>query len=230
MKTFYSLFVFVCLFWIISFPGNAAMIKIDNKSCEYSIQVPNGWETIPEDTLKARFGKNVIDAGLYKKGSNTYFEGEYIQYVFLPTAKSLNQFSFKKLTKNFKRGISQSVPQDKDSIRLITENTSVSEEQKCFYIKGTIKSNSIKRSFTQCILPTKFGFLKIIHYRAINKEESELTIEDIYSNTEISDSYFYNGPPSKSSLSVWHIVLAFGIGLVVYIIIQYGPVLVKKIK
>ena len=74
-------------------------IKISGKGYNYIVTVPLGWDTIPTDTLKNRFGKGLFDVGLYESKSNNYFDGKYIQYVFMPTRNSLNQFSFDQISK-----------------------------------------------------------------------------------------------------------------------------------
>ena len=233
MKTVFKLFALLFLFGIICPLSKAVTIEVKNKSCEYSIQIPSEWDTIPADTLNSRFGKGMIDIGLCKKENDAYFDGEYIQYNFLPTIKSLNQFSFKQIATDFKSSISQINRQKgKDSIRLVIQDFNVSVEQKCFYLNGKIKSNSKERRFSQCIIPTKFGFLKIIHFIAIrgDKNESNLSINGIYSKTTISDNYTYTEPSSKSNLTIWHLVLAFGIGLIVYFNIQYAPKIKQLFK
>lgn len=204
----------------------ATTIEIKNKSCEYTVQVTSGWDTIPRDTLNNRFGIDVIDIGLYYKDNETYFEGEYMQFVFLPTVKSLNNFSFKQIVKDFKGSVSQTNNQSKvDSIYLLTHDFIVSEEQMCLYIYGTVKSDLKERSSIQAIIPAKFGFLKIIYYGSINepKNENNFSIQKVVENTKICGNYSYSEPLAKSKLTIWHFVLAFCISFIVYVIIQYMP-------
>jgi len=74
-----------------SIPDCASTLEIKNKNCEYSIKYLKGWHIIPSDTLNIRFGKGFVDAGFYNAKNENYFDGDYIQYIFIPTVKSLNQ-------------------------------------------------------------------------------------------------------------------------------------------
>lgn len=230
MNSIIKLFTMLFSFGIICPLSFAATIEIKNKSCVYTVHVPNGWDTIPSATLSNRFGVDVIDIGLYNKDNETYFEGEYMQFVFLPTVKSLNNFTFKQIAKDFEGSISHPDNQSKvDSIQLFTHDFTVSKEQKCFYINGTIKSGLKERNFAQGITPTKFGFLKIISYSSIHKAKdgNDISIQDVVANTIINESFIYTEPEPKSKLTIWHFILAFSISLVVYAIIQYAPKLKK---
>lgn len=221
-----KLFSILILIGIICPISSATTIEVKTKSNIYTVKAPCGWDTIPRDTLNIRFGPDAIDIGLYKKGNETYFEGEYIQYIFLPTVKSLNQFSFEQITKDFEESISHTNKQpDIDSIQVVTYDFRVIKEQKCFYVNGTIKSNSKERNFTQCIIPAKFGFLKIIYYSSIlgMRDTNSISIQEVLANTVINENYIYTEPEPKFQLTMWHFILAFSIGLIVFALIQYAP-------
>ena len=212
----------------------ASTLEIKNKNCEYSIQLLKGWETIPLDTINYRFGKGLIDAGFYNTKNASYFDGEYIQYIFIPTVKSLNQFSFKQLSDNFSKigsnNISKTYNQNKkDTISLVVNDFKINKLQQCFYISGKIKSKIKEINFAQIVLPAKFGFLKVIRYTKEQGINNDVFFHDIISNTKISDDFKYVEPSSKFKLTAWQIVLAFFIGLAVYFTILYFPKIRKKL-
>ncbi len=220
-----KLFIVFFSFIIISPLCFANTIKIEKPSCAYITHIPAGWDTIPEVILHDRFGKDIIDIGIFNKNNETYFEGEHIEYIFIPTAKSLNNFSFKQIAKDLKGNISHTDNQlSVDSIQLFTNNITVLEEQNCFYISGTIKSNVNEVNFSQGIILTKFGFLKIIYYSSLQKkkDDNDVFIQNIVANTLIDEDFIYT-EPLASKLTILHFILAFSIGLVVYVIIQYAP-------
>ena len=215
-------------------PDYASTLDIKNKNCEYSIKIMKGWETIPLDTINHRFGKGLIDAGFYNTKNASYFDGEYIQYIFIPTLKSLNQFSFKQLSDNFSKNVSKNIPKTytqnkKDTISLVANDFKIDKLQQWFYISGKIKSKIKEMNFAQIVIPAKFGFLKVIRYTKDQGISDDAFFHDIISNTKISDDFKYVESPSKFKLTAWQIVLAFCIGLAVYFTILYLPKIKKKL-
>ena len=217
-----------------SVPNCASTLEIKNKNCEYSIKHLKGWHIIPSDTLDIRFGKGFVDAGFYNAKNENYFDGDYIQYIFLPTVKSLNQFSFKQLSDNFSKIGSNNIPKTftqnkKDTISLVANDFKIDKLQQCFCISGKIKSNIKEINFAQIVIPAKFGFLKVIHYSKNKGISNDVFFHDIISNTKISDDFKYSAFPSKFHLTAWQIVIAFCIGLAVYFTIIYFPKIRKKL-
>lgn len=212
-------------------PDEEKTIEIKGKSCQYKIIIPVGWNTIPFDTLENRFGKTLYDAGLYMSENNkNYFEGEYIQYSFLPTNISLSHLPFAQIVKEFRNGIDSTnkMPENNKIAELSVDSFIEDNDNKVFYVAGKISQGVKERKYSQMVIPTKFGILKIICYHAKEGTLKSITNNALFATVSISPDFKYIEPNAKSSLTVWHIAIAFAIGLVVYFTIQYFPKIRKS--
>jgi hypothetical protein len=199
-------------------------IKINGKSCNYSIELPANWDTIPADTLTKRFGRGVFDIGTYNLKNKSYFEGGFVQYLFLPTLKSLNQMTFEQITEELKNSIDFENKQSPHGpIKNVTDNFIADKERHVFRINGKLISGKKERNYTQIILLTKFGFLKIFSYEAVGAKSNNEQVNDLLSKVEVSESYKYIEHASKSGFNIFNLLIAFAIGLVVYYGILYIP-------
>jgi hypothetical protein len=213
-------------------PDKGTIIEIKGKSYKYSILIPANWDTIPLDTLAKRFGKGLYDAGLYSTTNKNYFDGEYIQYSFLPTNISLSQLTFAQIVKEFRSGINSTnkLPGNDKIVELSVDSFIEDNENKVFYMAGKISSGIKERKYTQMIVPTKFGILKIIYYEAKDATPKSMTNNSLFAAVSIAPDFKYVEPSSKSNLNIWHIIIAFSIGLAVYFIIQYSPKIRRSSK
>ena len=50
-------------------------IPIARQSCKYSIDIPDGWDTIPQNVFLQKLGKFPLDIGLYSVCQKDYFDG-----------------------------------------------------------------------------------------------------------------------------------------------------------
>ncbi len=227
-----SLFLFVLLLspGIFYISCNAAILDIQNKNCKYTIVFPAGFDTIPMDTLNNRFGIGTVDAGFYDTSNNNYFDGEYIQYVFLPTTKTLNQFPFKQLANDFSKSVKIGETQKQtDSLGLVTTAFEVDDIKQCFYVSGKFITDIKEIDFNQVVIPTKFGLLKVIRYSKNSCDGMNAFTQEVIANTRIADNFKYSQPSSESKLNLWKIAIAFAFAIAVYFIILYFPNLRKKI-
>lgn len=227
-----SLFLFVLLLspGIFYISCNAAILDIQNKNCKYTIVFPTGCDTIPVDTLNNRFGNGTVDAGFYDTSHNSYFDGEYIQYIFLPTTKTLNQFAFKQLADDFSKSVKIGETQKQtDSLSVVTTTFEVDDVKQCFYVSGKFITDIKEIDFNQVVIPTKFGLLKVIRYSKNNCDGMDAFTQEVIANTRIADNFKYTEPPSKFNLNLWKIAIAFAFAIAVYFIILYFPNLRKKL-
>lgn len=223
MRTLCVLIAFQLFSGLYNF-ASAATIEINGKSCNYNIIVPEGCDTIPADTLKSRFGKDLFDVGLYDSKSKDYFDGKYIQYVFMPTRNSLNQYTFAQIFKEIQNSIDIANKQPHaGKIRLITDNIKADRDNHLLFITGKIISETKERKYAQIMLLTKFGFLKIMRYEARGEQTINTAYNDLLASVNITNNFIYTEPPSRFNLTIWHIILAFSIGLAVYFSILYAP-------
>ena len=224
MKKLFIPIVLLCLFVSHNVINASTTIKINGKSCSYSIDLPANWDTIPADTLTKRFGKGVFDIGAYNLKNKSYFEGEFVQYLFLPTVKSLNQMTFEQIAKELKKSIDFENKQSPHGpIKNVTDNFIEDKESHSFRINSKLISGKKERNYTQIILLTKFGFLKIFSYEAVGTKPNNEQVNNLLSKIKVSESYQYTEPVSKSRFNIWNILIAFAIGLVVYYSILYAP-------
>ncbi|MBI9069238.1 MAG: hypothetical protein JEZ09_18215 [Salinivirgaceae bacterium] len=223
MRTLFVLIAFQFFSGFYNIVG-ASTIEVNTKSCNYNIIVPEGWDTIPSDTLTNRFGKGLFDIGLYDSKSKSYFDGRYIQYVFMPTLNSLNQYTFAQIYKELQNSIEVSNKQPQTGqIRLITDTIKADRDNLLLFITGKIISETKERNFAQIILPTKFGFLKIMRYEARGEQSINTAYNDLLASVNIPDNFKYTEPTSRFNLNIWHVMIAFAIGMAAYFGIQYAP-------
>jgi len=224
MKKIFIPIVLLCLFVSHNVINASTTIIINGKSCNYSIEMPANWDTIPADTLIKRFGKGMFDIGAYNLKNKSYFEGEFVQYLFLPTVKSLNQMTFEQIAKELKNSIDLENKQSpQGSIKNITDNFIADKESHLFRINGRLISGKKERNYTQIILLTKFGFLKIFSYEAVGAKPNNKGINNLLPKIKVSENYKYIEPASKSRFNIWNLLIALAIGLVVYYGILYAP-------
>ncbi|QZE15063.1 hypothetical protein K4L44_04335 [Halosquirtibacter laminarini] len=208
---------------------NAAILNIQNKNCKYTIVFPMGCDTIPVDTLNNRFGNGTVDAGFFDTSNNSYFDGEYIQYIFLPTTKTLNQFTFKQLADDFSRSVKIGETQKQtDSLSLVTTDFVVDDIKQCFFVSGKFITDIKEVDFNQVVIPTKFGLLKVIRYSKNSDEGNDAFTQEVIANTKIAENFKYSRPQSKK-IGVWQLVIAFLIGLAVYFSTLYFPKIKNKV-
>ena len=109
---------------------HAETINVKTSACNYKIIIPTGWDTIPTDTIRLILKNDLINIGIYKK-NNDYFTGGFIQYIFIPTVKSLNQFSFSQITEDIQNGLDKIIKKSKNSkIVLKYDNFFADKEKK----------------------------------------------------------------------------------------------------
>lgn len=229
MKNLSSILI---LFACLSLSLKAQTISIKEKSYAYDIIVPADCGVIPMDTLKAKFGKEHFDAGLFYKNNNKYFDGEYILYRFMLTRESLLQFEFSQIAKEIKRNIdlgNNAVLKNKAGLQ--TTNFNIDDKKFYFYMDGKVLNKSGERLYKQVIIPTKFGYIIAIAYQPLNgKPNNKLSTAMLYGSVQVEKDFIYHEPESKININYWHIAIAFAIGLIVYLIIEYSPIAKRSSK
>lgn len=53
-------------------------IPVVHPSCEYTMQIPEGWDIIPLDTVKSKLAGIEFDSGIYPVCQGHYFNGNYV--------------------------------------------------------------------------------------------------------------------------------------------------------
>lgn len=205
----------------------AETVKVNGKSCAYSVEVPESWGIIPKDSVNAKFGEDLVDIALYCKQSNTtFFQGMYILYSFMPTSGTLNQLDFAEITKEIKQGFEvTNNSQSSDKAKVITDTFLADNGNLSFQITGTVILEKKKRKFYQTIIPAKFGYLMIAAYQAsdLSAQSCDLSTHDFSHGLVIDNNFKYTEPPSKFNLNLFHLFIALAVSSTVYGVIQYSP-------
>ena len=218
-----ALIVLMLLFSLVINTSANTIIQVNGKSCHYSIKASVGWDTIPSDTLLKKFGKSVFDIGLFETKGKSNFDGRYIQYVFMPTRNTLNQYAFDQIYKDIKNSCSI----DAKRLRvgqnsLIMDIVKADKDNHLIFTTGRVVSGAKERRYSQIMVLCKFGFLKIVRYEAKGAKITNTDYTDLLSSVDISKISQYTEPPSKINLGIRHIIIAFAIGLFVYFGILYS--------
>ncbi len=214
---------------VLSFAEDSGTIKINRIYCKYSIEIPVGWDTIRTDTLINRFGKGIFDAGLYNSETKAYFNNSYIQYLFIPTIKPLNQLTFNQITKEVRNSINLSNRYSQDpKISLTVNNFKADPENHLFIISGKVASGIKERRYAQIILVTKFGYLEIMSYEALFGESKSLANKELFATVKVENGFQYIEKPYGFKLNKWHFLLSVFLGFIVFIIIQFYPKIKMK--
>ena len=93
------------------------VVDILNKGCSYSVDVPEGWDTIPKTVLKEKLKQYDADLGIYLLSQEDYFSGNYAFFAFAPSIKPLNLLRFDQIVSDTKSQIKQGEI-DNDTLRV----------------------------------------------------------------------------------------------------------------
>lgn len=205
-----------------SYANNTVNIK--QKSCKYNITIPEGWDSIPHDTITKKLGNVNIDLALYKKDSSGYFNDCYILIGFAPTTKALSQYSFKDIVKGLKTQSKQTTSSLNDTIKVETNEVESSTDNDVYRIATltTILKNDNRIDCLQNLIVTKFGYLSVAFYqKGSSTSVSKKVVEKLISQIKIEDDYKYTEPKTGSLFSPIKIGITIGIGLLVYFMIIF---------
>ncbi|MBO5641836.1 MAG: hypothetical protein J5900_05315 [Prevotella sp.] len=205
-----------------SYANNTVNIK--QKSCKYSITIPEGWDSIPHDTITKKLGNVNIDLALYKKDSSGYFDDCYILIGFAPTTKSLSQYSFKDIVKGLRTLSKQTTSSLNDTIKVETNEVESSTDNDVYKITtlATILKNNNKVDCLQNLIVTKFGYITVAFYqKGSGSSVSKEVVDKLISQIKIEDDYKYTEPQTESLFSPIKIGITIGIGLLVYFMIIF---------
>lgn len=205
-----------------SYANNTVNIK--QKSCKYNITIPEGWDSIPHDTITKKLGNVNIDLALYKKDSSGYFDDCYILIGFAPTTKALSQYSFKDIVKEVRTLSKQTTSSSNDTINVETNDVEGSMDNDVYRITNltTILKNGNKIDCLQNLIVTKFGYLSVAFcQKGSSSFNSKEVVDKLISQIKIEDDYKYTEPKTESLFSPIKIGITIGIGLLVYFMIMF---------
>lgn len=203
--------------------ATAKEIMIKTNNCIYSITPPQGWGEIPTDSITEHFKGVPFDAGLHNSINTRYFAKSYLQYVFLKSQESLNQFSFIEIAKEAQKSIDYTInnPEVGDNTFKVIKYK-IDEEQQLFFMQGTISNKDKTKHFLQVMKPSKHGYIKAMLYSPF-ENEIPLSYVEVAGTVKVYDEYKYVEPKQGEVLNVKNVVFAVLLSLLVFAIIQFIP-------
>ena len=203
-------------------------IGVNTNDCIYSVICPQGWTEIPTDSITEHFKGVPFDVGLHNSTDTKYFAKSYLQYVFLKSQESLNQFSFIEIAKEAQKSIDYTIENPKigDNIFKVTKYK-IDKEQQLFFLQGTISNKDKTKHFLQVMKPTKHGYIKAMLYSPF-ENEIPLSYVEVAGTVKVYDEYKYVEPKQGEVLNVKNGVFAVLLSLLVFAIIQFTPKIKQK--
>ena len=203
-------------------------IPIARQSCKYSIDISDGWDTIPQNVFLQKLGKFPLDIGLYPVCQKDYFDGNYIFISFLPTMKTLNGFKFDAIVEEVLAMNRKNMPAN-DSLKILNSKSEIVNGKYCIQTEFSALKDSISIACFQSLYLTKFGYISVTGYK---KPNGTYQIKDVSTSVlngiNVESDYQYQEPQGGARFSVKQILMAIGIGFVVYLMLAYVPGLLKK--
>ena len=206
------------------------IVTILNKGCNYSVDIPTGWDTIPKAVLKEKFKQYNVDLGIYPCIQKEYFSGNYALFAFIPTLKSLNLLTFNQIISEQKNLMKQgAIINDTLDVQFIQTDTEVIDGAYSIYSYYKIQHRSDLLNMCQAFRLTKFGYIMILTYQ---KEIAEaMPVEKVSAllskSISVQSNYIYS-EPQKKGFSLKNILISLAIGVFVYVLIMGISKLQKK--
>ncbi|GHT21772.1 hypothetical protein FACS189430_02410 [Bacteroidia bacterium] len=190
-------------------------ISVSHQACRYELQIPDGWDTIPQKALKEKMKQYSVDWGIYPVSQEGFFSGRYALIGFIPTAGTLNQFTPEQIAGNISKFNQQSEITN-DSLQLKYENMTVANYRVLSYF--AIRKNADTLRNCQLMYFSKFGYVSVLYYDK-NKPPIKELPDDLSNIIEIQQDYRY-AEPAKSGISFKNILISLLLGVLVYAVIM----------
>ena len=216
---------------IICIPVFAFNIEISQSACKYTIDVPEGWDTIPKEVLKTKLGILNMDLGMYPVAQKDYFSGNYVLIGFMPTVSTLNKLTFKQIISDVSKMNSQGVI-NSDTLKVLFDKMIPNEEEGNYHIQNyfSVLKDTLTVKSCNTLYLTKFGYISVVSYQ---NTEGLILLDDV--NNQMSDiikiqqDYTYSAPIPQG-IPFKKIAISLAIGLLVYVLITYFPKLKRRTK
>ena len=204
----------VCLNISISlFAVDAKICNYSDFYCKYNLTIPSGWDTIPRHVLveKNEMYKNIHFA-LYPMSQSDYFTPKSMLITFVPTAKSLNLFTFREIEQTLNKQT------ESDSVYLDGRESDVENGRYIFIISSSLDNDTISLRCKQYMLLTRFGYLTVFDYLKGEEDTLFMSGRSLISNVVVDNDYIYSEPKRKGGLDLKSVIYALAIGVIVYIV------------
>jgi hypothetical protein len=208
------------------------VITILNEGCNYSMDVPEGWDTIPQAVIKEKLQQYTynIDLGIFPLSQKDYFNGNYALIAFAPSIKSLNLSTFDQIVSETKKQMNQGeINNDTLRVQFIQTHTEVKEGAYSIYNYYKVWYHSDSLDNCELLRLTKFGYILVLAYK--NGIAETMPIEKVSAllskSISVQPDYIYS-EPQKKGLSLKNIFISLAIGIFVYVLITGFSKLKKK--
>lgn len=212
------------VFLIYNTQTSAQQVRFLHQGCRYTVNIPAGWDTIPNGVLKGKFPQLNLDTGMYPASQKDYFSTQYVLIGFSPAMSTLNAFSFEQVADGIQKMGAQANLTG-DTLSVTSDSVVPINNHPDYWVNNylAIRKNSSLIKSCQTLYVSKFGYILLMAYQ---KEEVALpvsSITDIFTsagNLQVEDNYKYI-PPQKKSFPLKYLLLSLGIGGIVYVLIAF---------
>jgi hypothetical protein len=199
----------------------SVVVPINNNSCKYSVELPQGWDTIPKVAIKEKLQQYNVDLGIYPVNQKEFFSGNYAFFVFTPSIKSLNLLTFDQIASETKKQMNQAEIKN-DTLRVCFIQTDTEVKNSAYsiynYFKVWYRADSLDNC--QLLRLTKFGYIMVLTYKKGIAEAMPIEkVSALLSKTiSVQPDYAYS-EPDKKRFGLKHILISLAIGIFVYVVI-----------
>jgi hypothetical protein len=193
-------------------------VPITHPSCKYTVQYPEGWDTVPLDTIKNRLKNTAFDLGIYPVSQKHYFDGNYILTGFMPVMRSLSSFTFDQIVRDVTAQNKQSeIVSDTMDVRFVKIVPDAGN--RCLHSYFSIRKDTVTLENCQSLYLTKFGYVTVLFYRKADAIPLDEILGQMNGLIQIHPDYRYT-EPEKKGITLRHIIISLAIGLLVYALIS----------
>ena len=193
-------------------------VPVMHPSCKYTVQYPEGWDTIPSDTIKNKLNNIEFDLGLYPVSQEYYFKGNYVLIGFMPVIKTLSSFTFNKIVEDV-TALNKQSEFASDTMAIRFNKIIPDARNYCIHSYFSIRKDSVVLENCQSLYLAKFGYITILSYRKTGAIPLDEMLEQLNDLIRIHPDYQYVEPP-KEGITFRHLLVSLVIGLLVYVLIS----------
>jgi hypothetical protein len=221
------------LFCMINILGAVKIIPVNHTSCNYTVTIPDGWDTIPSSILKEKLKSSQfsIDIGIYPVVQGDYFNGNYSLISFLPAVNMLNQFKFDKIVEDITK-MNKSTKIHNDTLHVHFEKIEPIIRDNDYLTNSYFLIINNDKSLKNCqtLYLAKFGYVSVVSYEKEGAMPIAKILEQLSDIIQIHSEHKYSLIETKKGLTFKHIFISFGIGMIVYVLITFFQKFKKQTK